>query len=65
MGGSAALQRAAVLAMRDAAALMIDKLDRETGVGSTRARRAPTARTDSVSGPPGTAAVEEKADEQR
>ncbi len=34
--GSAALQRAAVLAMRDAAALMIDKLDRETGVGSTR-----------------------------
>ncbi len=39
LGGSAALQRAAVLAMRDAAALMIDKLDRETGVGSTRASR--------------------------
>lgn len=39
LGGSAALQRAAVLAMRDAAALMIEKLDRETGVGSTRARR--------------------------
>lgn len=39
MGGSAALQRAAVLAMRDAAALMIEKLDRETGVGSTRAQR--------------------------
>ena len=37
LGGSAALQRAAVLAMRDAAALMIDKLDRETGVGSTGA----------------------------
>ena len=36
LGGSSALQRAAVLAMRDAAALMIDKLDRETGVGSTR-----------------------------
>lgn len=39
LGGSAALQRAAVLAMRDAAALMIDKLDRETGVGSTGAGR--------------------------
>ena len=41
MGGSSALQRAAVLAMRDAAALMIDKLDRETGVGSTRRGQAP------------------------
>jgi hypothetical protein len=40
--GSAALQRAAVLAMRDAAALMIDKLDRETGVSATR-RRNPAA----------------------
>ncbi len=51
MGGSAALQRAAILAMRDAAALMIDKLDRETGVGSTRARRASATRTAS---PPST-----------
>ena len=41
LGGSSALQRAAVLAMRDAAALMIDKLDRETGVGSTRRSRSP------------------------
>jgi hypothetical protein len=41
LGGSSALQRAAVLAMRDAAALMIDKLDRETGVGSTRKTRSP------------------------
>ncbi len=40
LGGSEALQEAAVLAMRDAAALMIDKLDRETGVGATRAKRA-------------------------
>ena len=39
LGGSAALERAAVLAMRDAAALMIDKLDRETGIGATRASR--------------------------
>ena len=41
LGGSEALQEAAVLAMRDAAALMIDKLDRETGVGATRAKRGP------------------------
>lgn len=64
MGGSAALQRAAVLAMRDAAALMIDKLDRETGVGRTRAGRASAARTGCVSGPPGAAAAEEGPDEQ-
>jgi len=38
LGGSEALQEAAVLAMRDAAALMIDKLDRETGVSTTRAK---------------------------
>ena len=44
LGGSNALQRAAILAMRDAAALMIDKLDRETGVGSTRRSR-PAAAT--------------------
>ena len=43
LGGSAALQRAAVLAMRDAAALMIDKLDRETGVGSARTLRSQAA----------------------
>ena len=41
LGGSAALERAAVLAMRDAAALMIDQLDRETGIGATRASRQP------------------------
>lgn len=41
LGGSDALQRAAVLAMRDAAALMIDKMDRETGIGSTQRRRPP------------------------
>ena len=52
MGGSAALQRAAVLAMRDAAALMIEKLDRETGVGSTRARRASVSRAPAVAGEP-------------
>lgn len=34
MGGSDALQRAAVLAMRDAAALMIMKLDQQTGISS-------------------------------
>ena len=45
LGGSNALQRAAVLAMRDAAALMIDKLDRETGVGSTRRSRPAAATT--------------------
>ncbi len=45
LGGSDALQRAAILAMRDAAALMIDKLDRETGVGSTRRTRPATATT--------------------
>lgn len=45
LGGSSSLQRAAVLAMRDAAALMIDKLDRETGVGSTRRSRPATAET--------------------
>ncbi|MEM8817302.1 MAG: hypothetical protein AAGE85_15865 [Pseudomonadota bacterium] len=39
LGGAEALQEAAVLAMRDAAALMIDKLDRETGVGSARIKR--------------------------
>ena len=64
LGGSAALQRAAVLAMRDAAALMIDKLDRETGVGSTRTRRAAT-RTAAPPGPaevPGPAEIPDPAD---
>lgn len=57
LGGSDALQRAAILAMRDAAALMIDKLDRETGVGSTRRSRpaaattAPPAAPSSAAGP--------------
>ncbi len=61
LGGSDALQRAAILAMRDAAALMIDKLDRETGVGSTR-RQGPAA----VNGPPSVsppAGVSTEADE--
>jgi hypothetical protein len=34
MGKSQALQRAAVLAMRDAAALMVMKLDKETQISS-------------------------------
>lgn len=52
LGGSDALQRAAVLAMRDAAALMIDKMDRETGIGSTQRRRPPAL----DQSPPATAA---------
>lgn len=50
LGGSAALERAAVLAMRDAAALMIDKLDRETGIGSTRASRQPAVTSPTEAG---------------
>ncbi len=46
LGGSDALERAALLAMRDAAALMIMKLDAETGIGSLGAMAAPaTAET--------------------
>jgi len=40
ISGSQALQRAAILAMRDAAALMIMKLDEATGIGSMAAARA-------------------------
>jgi hypothetical protein len=40
---SESLQRAAVLAMRDAAALMIMKLDAETGIGALSAREPPAA----------------------
>lgn len=42
MGGSEALQRAAILAMRDAAALMIMQLDKATGI-SLLAQTAPTS----------------------
>ena len=48
MGGSDALQRAAVLAMRDAAALMIMRLDAETEISSLAPRTAQAA-----AGPPG------------
>ena len=40
VSGSQALQRAAILAMRDAAALMIMKLDEATGIGKLAAARA-------------------------
>jgi hypothetical protein len=40
VSGSQALQRAAILAMRDAAALMIMKLDEATGIGQLAAARA-------------------------
>jgi len=42
VSGSQALQRAAILAMRDAAALMIMKLDEATGVSRIAAARAST-----------------------
>lgn len=48
MGGSDALQRAAVLAMRDAAALMIMRLDDETEISSLAPRTA-----QATAGPPG------------
>ncbi len=41
LGGSDALEKAALLAMRDAAALMIMKLDAETGISSLGAVSAP------------------------
>ncbi len=41
--GSQALQRAAILAMRDAAALMIIKLDEMTGISKLAESRAATA----------------------
>ena len=40
LSGTQALQRAAILAMRDAAALMIMKLDEATGIGQLAAARA-------------------------
>ena len=43
VSGSQALQRAAILAMRDAAALMIMKLDEATGIGKLAAARARAA----------------------
>ncbi len=42
ISGSQALQRAAILAMRDAAALMIMKLDEATGIGRLAADRSGT-----------------------
>ena len=45
MGGSDALQRAAILAMRDAAALMIMQLDKATGISSLA--KAPASGPDS------------------
>lgn len=42
ISGSQALQRAAILAMRDAAALMIMKLDEATGIGQLAAASADT-----------------------
>lgn len=43
LGASRALEQAAVLAMRDAAALMIMKLDRETGIGALANTATPPA----------------------
>lgn len=56
-GGKEALRRAAVLAMRDAAALMIMKLDDETGISA----RSGSASAASVAGPvPQPAATDEE-----
>jgi hypothetical protein len=56
ISGSQALQRAAILAMRDAAALMIMKLDESTGISKMAELRAATAA-------PETSPLEESADE--
>jgi len=65
VSGSQALQRAAILAMRDAAALMIIKLDEMTGISKLAESRAaiavPTA-TETV-GSAETSALEESSDE--
>ena len=45
-GGDEALRRAAVLAMRDAAALIIMQMDKMTGIGSLSSVPAPTALTE-------------------
>lgn len=57
VSGSQALQRAAVLAMRDAAALMIMKLDQATGISSIAAARV------AMDEPTETAAQEESSSE--
>jgi len=65
VSGSQALQRAAILAMRDAAALMIIKLDEMTGISKLAESRAaiavPTA-TETVGGAE-TSALEESSDD--
>jgi len=65
VSGSQALQRAAILAMRDAAALMIIKLDEMTGISKLAESRAATAvsvATESVDGAE-TSALEESSNE--
>ena len=65
VSGSQALQRAAILAMRDAAALMIIKLDEMTGISKMAESRAATAvptATETVGGAE-TSALEESSDE--
>ena len=58
VSGSEALQRAAILAMRDAAALMIMKLDETTGISKMAELRATIA-------DPESSAVEESSDESK
>lgn len=58
VSGSEALQRAAVLAMRDAAALMIMKLDETTGISKMAELRATIA-------VPESSALEESSDESK
>lgn len=65
ISGSQALQRAAILAMRDAAALMIIKLDEMTGISKLAESRAATAvpvATETVDAAE-TSALEESSDE--
>jgi len=65
ISGSQALQRAAILAMRDAAALMIIKLDEMTGISKLAESRAATAvpvAADTVDAAE-TSALEESSDE--
>jgi hypothetical protein len=57
--GGEPLKRAAVLAMRDAAALMIMKLDKATGLSALKDRQATT-----VAGPPESSAQEQQAETQ-
>ena len=65
ISGSQALQRAAILAMRDAAALMIIKLDEMTGISKLAESRAATAVpvADETVDAAETSALEESSDE--